>query len=193
MNANFEESKHPRDSDGKFAAKVDSSLVSEFLKNGQASAYRIHDGNRDLPARSRNEWSDSSEYMEGVSGYSSLSAAVADMLLGAAESVTGENYTKRTKNPMLIMLHGKQLDAPGAEYVIPSPKVSVVLSKAELEKAMRDTLEESDKQLPIDEILDQYSFDDSDLEAIAMDAAKHKYKQLDQDKAVEKLTIRKPM
>lgn len=153
----------------------DKALLNTFLETGAASAYRVHDGDLPLPEKSKNEWSDSSEFMPGVSGYASLSSAVDDILFGAIESVTGENYASRAKNPTLVVMHGKQLDAPGAEFVIPRPKISAVLTKSDLDAAMRQTLPANDQSLSIVDILEKYEFDDNDMEQIAIQAAKNKY------------------
>jgi hypothetical protein len=177
MSAQFVEEKHPRDETGKFADKgaskpihkslvVDKAEQSKFLENGYASAFRIHDGEYALPKASRNVWTDGEESMNGVSGYSSLNAAIADMLFGESESVTGENYTSQVKNPVLTVLNGRAFDGPGAEMIVKTPKIAAIITKQDLEASFRDYMRsENDDEMTeyantktMEEILEDYDF-----------------------------------
>lgn len=130
--------------------KADDSAAEKFAKTGQATAFRIHNGSKPLPKKSRNSWSDDEDEMPGVSGLANFSNALEDMLLGVNESVTGENYTSQTPNPVIVVMQGKYVDGPGAEVVVPNPKIAAVFTRAQVEAAQQavgDDLGEIERHL----------------------------------------------
>ena len=72
---------------------TDPKATKKYAETGQAAAFRIQDGNYDLPEKSKNTWNDDEEFMRGVSGYANMENALGDMLFGRSESVRGDNYT----------------------------------------------------------------------------------------------------
>lgn len=159
----FKESEHPRDESGEFtsgggakkvaegktssenatmkkqASKKEHLPISEpdakkYAETGEATAFRIHNGKKPLPKKSRSTWSGDEEDMGGVSGYANMSNALEDMLLGRNESVTGDNYTSQTLNPHIIVMFGKAIDGPGAEVVVPDPRIAAVFSQNEIQE-----------------------------------------------------------
>jgi len=139
--------------------------AEKFAKDGQATAWRIHDVNKPIPKKSANMWTDSDEEMPGTSGFANLSNALDDMLWGVKESATGENYTSATKSPAIVAMHGKSIDGPGAEIIVPNAKVSVHMTKADIEKVAKEAFkgmlanpadaDEIDK-MSMDDIVEKY-------------------------------------
>jgi hypothetical protein len=128
--------------------KIDADAQSNFLETGQATAFRVHNVKKPLPKESVSTWADDeSKTMPGVSGLANFGNALADMLLGENESTTGENYTKSVRanrgEPAIVAMMGKYIDGPGAEVVVPSPKIAHVFTHADAEKAFRQALKES--------------------------------------------------
>jgi hypothetical protein len=149
---------------------------------GEPSAYRIHDLNEKLPKDSTSSWSDSGEKMGGVSGMANMSNALDDMLFGEKESATGDNYTSEIRRvggrPGIVIMSGKTKDAPGAEVVVPHPKIADVVDEKELHPVFKEETKrllkdagvnfdpsDIDKKHP-HEITYDYSLDRNDKKAI---------------------------
>lgn len=109
---------------------LDGSAAATYAKTGHAAAFRIQDGRYGLPEKSSDDWEGSDEdHMPGVSGFANLVNAISDML-GDNDDTTGLNYTSLAgPDPVIVAMVGRQIDAPGGEVVVPSPKIAAVFSK----------------------------------------------------------------
>lgn len=164
----FDESKHPRDGSGKFSEsghasgvfEIDPQSAEEWVKTGRAAAFRIQDGRYPLPKQSANSWlGDDEDVMPGVSGYANLSNAIEDMVMGFSESSTGDNYTESAgPDPRIVVMLGREIDGPGAEVVVPDPKIAAVFSRDDLLDAINRRLEEKG----FDRLESTSDFDDVD-------------------------------
>lgn len=188
----WNESEHPRDATGKWSEKgngsvshqfkIDSDARKKWLDTGTAAAFRVQDSRYPLPEKSKSTWNgDDSETMPGVSGYANLINAWQDIMLGRTESATGDNYSSQVEQsggtPSLVVMQGREIDGPGAEIIVPNPKIAAVFHKKDLEKSFRDfigqeygSLDEHDyRTAPIEEILNSYEWSEDDFE----NAVKH--------------------
>lgn len=160
---------------------IDQKAAAEFASTGRAAAFRVQDNRKPLPKESGNHWTDGEgETMGGVSGHANLSNAVADLLFGERESVTGENYSNNIREdggePQIVVLSGRQIDAPGSEIVVPNPKIAAVISQQQLQDWFKPiarqilknaggdqaAIDDVDRLTPA-EISDKYSFDKRDM------------------------------
>jgi hypothetical protein len=118
---------------------VDKSASKKYAETGQAAAFRIHNAKYPLPKKSKSTWSgDESETMPGVSGYATMGGALGDMLFNQTESATGDNYTQQVMGdegdkPSIVVMHGKEIDGPGAETIVPNPKIAAVFTMGQVE------------------------------------------------------------
>jgi hypothetical protein len=145
--------------------QVDPSAAKSYAETGSAAAFRIQDMKHNLPIESKNDWNaDDAKTMGGVSGFNNMENAIADMIFGDDAAGSGDNYTKLVKVPGIVVLHGNPLDAPGAEVVVPSPKVAAVFTHDDVKQAFRSAIMDElksngDENMPIEEIVDNYQWD----------------------------------
>lgn len=176
--ANMKTQKHP----------IDSESQQQYLVNKYgASGYRVHNLKYAMPKESKSTWAgDESGTMGGVSSFANFGNAVDDIIFGASESVTGDNYSSQLRNDGgkvgLLVLMGKVKDGPGSEVVIKAAKIAAVVTEEELEQifkvAVKEDLtrsaeagengvkpEDADK-MTVKALLEKYSFDGGDRDAI---------------------------
>lgn len=161
----------------------------DFAETGQASGFRIQDSRSKLPKRSQNTWQgDEEEEMPGVSGFANLSNAIDDLLFGRNESATGDNYTQFVEaaggKPLIVVMNGNTVDGPGAEVILPKPRIAAVFDRKDVEKAFRESLFDS---------LNEYkdSGEDDTGEADPNDALKMKLPELLRKYSIEPADVRR--